>query len=196
VFSQINKGLKYGVQAGLQFNSATLPDIKLNDNINAVLNGEDIAKGVPQWADLTFNYRLGSFVKYDHGFGFGLFEINFTTAKIKKDVIFTTLDVFGNESITLTSLERYFTYLDFALSYNINLSDTFSVGLGGSPSLLLSNSGKENPNKSDLRAFFGFGWHLNNNFSINTQAELSLYEVYNGSYIHHLMIPVVLQFNF
>jgi len=193
VTAQKDSGLTYGVQGGLQLNSAILPDIKINDNLSSVLEGDDVAKGVPQWADLTLNYKFGGYVKYDHGFGFGLFEINYTTAKIKKDIKFTTSDFWGGDQFTLTTLERNFTYLDFSLSYNINLSENLFFSLGATPSILLSNTGDETPATNDLRVFTGFGFQISDKTSIATRVELGISEVYEGSYIHHLMIPIVLR---
>ena len=194
--AQRGSGLAYGVQGGLQFNSAILPDIKLNNSINSVLAGDDVVKGTPQWADLTFNYKLGGFAKYDHGFGFGLFEVNYTTTTIKKDINFTTSDFWGNIDTTLATLEEEYAYLDFTLSYNVYLSDTVYFSLGASPALLLSSTGAQEPNKSDFRVLSGFGYNLNDNMALSVRAELGLSEVYEGSYIHHLMIPVVLHYSF
>ena len=66
-------------------------------------------------------------------------------------------------------------------------------GLGVTPSILLSNTGDENPVTNDLRAFTGFGYRISEKTSIATRVELGISEVYEGSYIHHLMIPVVLR---
>lgn len=191
--AQKNLGLTYGVQGGLQVNTAILPDIEINESISSVLEGDDVAKGVPQWANASLNYKIGGFVKYDPGFGFALFEINLTPAKIKKEITFTTHDFWGNNEYTLATLERNFTYLDFSLSYNINLSNQLSLSLGATPSFLLSNTGKETPATSDLRAFTGFTYRFSDKMAIATRVELGLSEVYKGSYIHHVMIPVVLQ---
>jgi hypothetical protein len=189
-FGQRGSGLSYGVLGGLQFNSAILPDIKLNDDINSVLNGEDVVKGQAQWADLTFNYKFGGFVKHDHNFGFLALEMTYTTAKISQDIRFTTSDVLGNLDLNLVTLERDFSYLDFALSYNVYLSEKTVFTLGGTPSILLSNTGNQTPNKSDVRIFTGVGYNINDKLFISTRAELGLGEVYEGSYIHHLMIPI------
>lgn len=196
VNAQKNSGLSYGVQAGFQLNSAILPDIKINDNLASVLEGDDVVKGVPQWADLTTNYKFGGFIKYDHGFGFGLFEINYTTAKIKKEIKFTTNNFLGNDEFTLVALERNFTYLDFSLSYNINLFNNSFFSLGGAPSILISNTGNETPATTDLRVFTGFGYRISDKTTIATRIELGITEVYKGSYIHHIMIPIVLQISF
>ena len=197
VTAQRGSGLGYGIQGGLQFNSAILPDIAINSDINSVLAGEDdVVKGTPQWADLTFNYKLGGFAKYDHGFGFALFEMNYTTATIKKDINFTTSDFFGDIETTLATLKEEYAYLDFTLSYNVYLSDKIYFSLGASPALLLSNTGSQDPNKTDFRVLSGFGYNLNDKIALSARAELGLSEVYEGSYIHHLMIPVTLHYSF
>ncbi len=196
VNAQRGSGLAYGIQGGLQFNSAILPDIKINNSINSVLAGDDVVKGTPQWADLTFNYKAGGFVKYDHGFGFALFEVNYTTATIKKDINFTTNDFWGNAEVTLATLEEEYAYLDFTLSYNVYLSDKTFFSIGASPALLLSNTGEQDPNKSDFRVLSGLGYNLNDKMALSIRAELGLSEVYEGSYIHHLMIPATLHYSF
>ncbi len=195
VTAQRGSGLGYGIQGGLQFNSAILPDIAINNDINSVLAGDDVAKGTPQWADLTTNYKLGGFAKYDHGFGFGLVEVSYTTATIKKDINFTTSDFWGNIDVTLATLKEKYAYLDFSLSYNVYLSDKIYFGLGASPALLLSNSGDQDPNKTDFRVLSGLGYNLNDKMALSIRAELGLSEVYEGSYIHHLMIPVTFHYS-
>jgi len=194
--AQNKLGLSYGGSIGLQFNTAILPDIKINNSINSVLEGEDVAKGVPQWADMTLNYTFGGFIKHNHGFGFAQLALNYTTTKIRKDIRFTTGDFFGNNTIKLSSLERDFSYLDIALSYNIYLSDKFYWSLGVTPSFLLSHTGSQTPKKTDFRVFSGFGIVLNEKITVTTQVELGLSEVYEGSYIHHLMIPLGLHYTF
>ncbi len=186
----------YGTQVGIQLNSAILPDIKINTSINSVLNGEDVIKGKPQFANLTFNYRFGGFVKYNHGFGFGLFEVNYTTTKIKKEVTFTPINPFGDITFFTTTLERSYSYLDIVVSYNMYIFDSSFLGLGVSISPLLSYTGNPEPNKKDYRLFINFGYQLNKKIFISTRAELGVNEVYNNSYIHHLMIPIILSYSF
>ena len=196
VTAQRSNGFSYGIQGSFLINSATLPDIELNNDINSILEGDNLVKGKANRADITFNYRFGGFAKYDHGFGFGLLELNYTTAKIYKDIKVSSSSFFGNSEITLTTLERTFSYFDIALSYNIYLSDNMFLGVGVTPAILLSNTGKQTPNKTDLRVMSGLGYIINNNISISTRIEFGLNEVYADSYIHHLMIPVTLRITF
>lgn len=191
-YAQRDSGLGYGIQGGLQFNTATLPDIAINDDIDSVLEGDDVAKGEAQWADLTFNYKLGGFVKHDHNFGFAMLEANYTTANLKKEIQFDTSSIWGGDTFTLATLERDLSYLDFDLSYNVYLSDNAFFTLGATPSFLLSYSGNQEPNKTDFRVFSGLGYQLNDKFSLSARAYIGLSEVYEGSYIHHLMIPITL----
>ena len=121
--AQRNSGFAYGIQGNLLLNSATLPDIEINTNINSILTGDNLVKGKANYADLTFNYRFGGFAKYDHGFGFGLLELNYTTAKINKAIKVESNSFLGTYSMNIATLERAFAYLDFTLSYNIYLSN-------------------------------------------------------------------------
>jgi hypothetical protein len=194
IFSQKGDGLAYGIEGGLQFNSAILPDIALNTSIESVLAGDEVAKGVPQWADLTLNHKLGAFAKYDHGFGFVLFETQYTTTTIKKDIKFTTSDFWGHIDVTLATLKEKYAYLDFSLSYNVYVYNNLYVGLGATPAFLVSNTSDQEPNKSDFRVFGGLGYHVNNQISVATRVELGISEVYEGSYIHHLMIPLSIRY--
>ncbi|NOR75071.1 MAG: hypothetical protein GQ525_07910, partial [Draconibacterium sp.] len=103
---------------------------------------------------------------------------------------------FGSDSFILTTLERKFSYLDIALSYNIYLSNKLYFSLGITPALLLTNSGSQKPNKFDLRATTGLGFYLTDKISISTKAELGILEVYSNTYIHHIMIPISVHFAF
>ncbi len=194
--AQRGSGFSYGIGGGILFNSATLPDVKINTDINDILSGENLVKGKANYADLTFNYRFGGFVKYDHGFGFILTEINYSTSKIKKDIELNTSRLWGDNNVNITTLERSFSYLDIAVSYNIYLSNKIFFTLGITPAFLLSNTGKQQPNNFDLRALTGLGFILTDKISLSTRAEFGLMEVYNDSYIHHIVIPVTIQIAF
>ena len=194
--AQRGSGFAYGIQGSLLLNSATLPDVELNTNINDILSGENLVKGKANYADLTFNYRFGGFAKYDHGFGFGLLELNYTSAKIKKDIKVNTLNYWGNYEIDLYTLERTLTYLDISLSYNIYLSKNLFLSLGITPGLLIYYTRSQIPNSFDFRVLAGFGYKIGDKISISTRAEFGLTEVYNDSYIHHIMIPVTLRYTF
>jgi len=192
--AQRDSGFSYGIGGGILFNSATMPDVEINTDINDILSGENLVKGKANYADLTFNYRFGGFVKYDHGFGFGLLEINYSTTKIQKDIELSSDKFFGERSVNLATLERDYSYLDIAISYNIYLSDKMFFSLGITPAILLSNTGKQSPNKTDWRVLTGFGFNFTDNISISSRIEFGLNEVYDDSYIHHIMIPVTLRF--
>ncbi len=195
IVSLAQNNLSYGIKGGLLVNSAILPDIKLNNSISSILQGDDVVKGVPQYADITYNYQFGGFVKFKDGFGFSMLETNYTTTKIYDEISIDT-GIFGE--ITTMVLDRNFSYLDIAVSYNIFLSkkDNMFFTIGGSPSFLLSNTGKETPEKMDIRVFSGFGFNLTNAIVISTRAELGIREVYKDSYIHHIMIPVRISIGF
>jgi len=188
------EGISYGVKAGVLFNSAILPDIAINTNISSVLNGDEVVKGVPQYADLTMNYQLGGFAKYEDGFGFSMLETNYTTTRIHDEFTFRT-GIF--EEVGLTTLDRKFAYLDIAVSYNLYLSAEKNsyFTLGGGPSFLVSNTGNEHPSKTDIRAFLGLGFKISESVFIATKAELGIAEVYKDSYIHHIIIPVSIGIN-
>lgn len=194
--AQRGSGFGYGIQGSLLLNSATLPDIELNTNINSILTGDNLVKGKANYADLTYNYRFGGFAKYDHGFGFGLLEVNYTTTKINKVVKTSTSGFWGSSEIDLFTLERTFAYLDIALSYNIYLSNNLFFSLGITPGLLLSYTGNQEPNDFDFRVLAGFGYKIGDKISISTKAEFGITEVYKDSYIHHIMIPITLSYTF
>ena len=198
LYSAAQKGsdFSYGIDGSLLLNSATLPEIELNTDIANIIDGGNIVKGKANYADLTFNYRFGGFVKYDHGFGFGIVELNYTTTKIRKEVELNSNQFFGSDSFILTTLEREFSYLDIALSYNIYLSNKLFFSLGITPALLLSNSGSQKPNNFDIRATTGLGFYLTDKISLSTMVELGILEVYSGTYIHNIMLPVTLHFAF
>ncbi len=194
ISTKAQKGATYGIKVGILLNSATLPNVKLNTSISSILEGDDIAKGVAQYADLTPNYQIGGYIKYDDGFGFSMLETNYTATKIHKEF---TLNTGIFDDISLITLDRSFAYLDLALSYNIYLTakkNAYFI-LGGEPSFLLSNTGAEKPTKTDIRAFTGFGVKLSKSAFVSVKAELGLSEVYKGSYIHHIMIPISLGIN-
>lgn len=196
VSAQKDSGFGYGISGSLLLNSATLPDVEVNTDIDKILSGENLVKGKANYSDLSFNYRAGGFVKYDHGFGFALVELNYTTTKIYKEIALPVNNPFNKNSINLATLDRNFAYFDIAVSYNIYLSNKFYFGVGITPSFLLSNTGKESPNKTDWRAMAGLGYKITDKLSLATRLELGINEVYDDTYIHHIMIPVSLQIAF
>ena len=195
-FAQRGSGFAFGIEGSALFNSATLPDIKVNTNINDILEGKELVKGKANYSDLTFNYRFGGFAKYDHDFGFALVELNYTTTKILKEIGLPVNSPFIKGNINLGTLERDFSYFDIAISYNIYFTDKLFFGVGIIPAFLLSNTGSQSPNKTDWRALAGFGFRITNNFSLTTRLELGINEVYADSYIHLIMIPVTVCYSF
>lgn len=185
------EGISYGVKAGFQINSAILPDLELNQSLTPItlLEGDNVVKGTPQLSDFKINYKLGAFLKYEDGFGFTLLEANYTPTKIYKEFQVNT-------GIALATLDESYSYLDIALSYNVFLYKNFFFSLGGSPSILLSNTGSVNPEKMDIRVFSGFGYKLKNTMFITARAELGVKEVYKNTYIHHIMIPISISIPF
>lgn len=189
LFSQSN--IKFGITGGIQLNSATLPNIVLNESISDILNGDDVVKGEPQFADMTLSYRFGGFTKHENRFGYTQLYLGYSTAKIHEETKIYS-GILGNYSIT--TLDRKYNYFDVNLAYNLFLSKnhTVYIGLGGGLSFLLSYTGNEEPSNKNWNAFFNFGVAINKNLSIQTQVQLGLNEVYKGSYIHHITIPVTL----
>ncbi len=195
VVSFAQNNLSYGVKASVLLNSAILPDIKINNSIGSVLQGDDVVKGVPHYADITYNYQFGGFAAYKDGFGFSMLEVNYTTTKIYDEINFN-YDIL--DEINMVILDRDFSYLDIAISYNIFVSRNKKLffTIGGSPSFLVSNTGSETPEKLDIRVFSGFGFNLSDRVRISARAELGVLEVYKESYIHHIMVPVSVSIGF
>jgi len=187
--------VKFGISGGFQINSAILPDVELNGNPVDIYNGDDVAKGVPQYADITWNYRLGVFTKYEDGFGFTLLNLDYTTAHIFKEYKYET-GLFGN--YTTTAIDRKYSYADVGFSYNAYLTKnkTAYLGIGGGPGFIISYTGNQEPTPVNWNANVNFGVAINENVSIQTKLQLGVSEVYKDSYIHHIMIPVTLQLSF
>ncbi len=184
-----DKGISYGITGGVQLNSAILPELELNDNVNAILSGDDVVKGKPQLADFKLNFKLGGFVKYEDGFGFTLFETNYTPTKIYKEFKINTGTPYI-PNFTYMKIDEQYSYLDISLSYNVYLYKGLYFGVGATPSFLLNYSGDVAPQKSDLRAFAGLGIKVNEKVALSLRGELGINEVYKDSYIHHIMIPL------
>jgi hypothetical protein len=187
--------LRFGVNGGIQLNSAILPDIELNESIDDVLDGNEVVKGVPQYAQVTINYRIGGFVHFEDGIGFTQLDVDYATAHIFKEL---TMDAGFLGDYTVTALDRKYSYLDTHLSYNIYLSEhhTAFVGLGGGPSFLLSYSNNNEPEPINWNAFLNLGVALNEHISLQTKLQLGINEVYKDSYVHHLMVPIIVNYSF
>lgn len=179
----------FGITGGFQLNSAILPDLEANQSLSSILDGDDVVKGVPQYADVKTGYKLGVIGQYDDGFGFTQLEVTYLKTHIYKE--YKLYDGFFGE-YTLTALDRKYAYSDLGLSYNIYFSKNkiFFMGIGGSSSFLMEYKGNEEPEKVLWNAFINMGVKINEHISISTRAHLNINEVYKDSYIHHLMLPV------
>lgn len=183
----IAQEINFGVQAGVQLNSAILPNLKLNTMTN-IYHGEDVVQGEAQYADINTNYRFGGFVQLEDGFGFSSLEADYSTTHIYKEISYQS-GLFGNLSTKL--IDRKYDYLDFGLSYNVFLDKNHRVyfGLGGGPALLVHYTGSEEPTKTNWSVFSHIGISVNQ-FQFQLKPQLGITEVYKDSYIHHLLLPI------
>jgi len=179
IFSQ----LRYGLSGGLNISSGILPDLTLNNDINSILAGDDIAKGTPQLADFTGMYKAGVFVRYDGKIGSAKVGVNYTATNIKKEL---DLNIFHTNILDLKM-----SYLDIDFSYGLNVLPSLYINLGYTPSFLISDPDNNSKLKDfDSRIFTGLGLKVGNGATIDVNVSVSMDEIINGSYIHHLMIPV------
>ncbi len=186
---------QWGATGGVQLNSAILPDVKLNDSWDDILNGGDVVKGVPQYADITYSYRVGGFVKKENSWGFSEIEVTYMTTKIYKEWRFDA-GLFGEPTISV--FDRDYTYTDIAISHQIFLSSTRKsfIGLGGSLSFLMSYTGDDEPVKQTINVYIKLGAKLSDKVALVVQPTLGVSEVYKDTYIHHLMMPISFQLSF
>ncbi len=177
--------LRYGVAGGLNISGGILPDLSLNHDVNSILSGDDVVKGTPQLADFTAMYKAGVFVRYDARLGSAKIAANYTTTNIKKEL---DLSIFRTDVLNLKM-----TYLDIDFSYALNLFPSIHWNIGYTPSFLISNPDNNSHLKDfDSRLFTGFGIKIGNGATVDANVVVSMDEIINGSYIHHLMIPVTL----
>jgi len=186
---------QWGATGGVQLNSAILPDVKLNDSWEDILNGGDVVKGVPQYADITYSYRVGGFIKKENSWGFSAIEVSYMTTRIYKQWKFDT-GLFGEQTISI--FDRKYAYTDIAASYQIFMSGahTSFIGLGGSLSLLMNYTGEEEPQKQTLNVFLKLGAQVSDKVALLVQPTLGISEVYKYTYFHHLMMPISIQLSF
>jgi len=182
--SQAQVKFRYGLTAGLNLSSAVLPDLKLNTNINSILQGEDVVKGEAQLADFVSLYKAGMFFKLDGKIGSAKLNITYTKTEVHKEL---NTGIFNVEA-----LDILLDYLDFEMSYNLNLSKHFYFSLGYVPSLLLDHEGNLDINGLDQRLLTGFGFRFANGASIDLNAIAGITEIIDGSYIHNIMIPITI----
>jgi hypothetical protein len=178
-----------GVTTGIQGNSAILPNLKLNDNLHDVFTGNEVVKGVPQYAKLTLNYRVGGYMAYEGKMGFTRLDITYVNSKIYKEYS-VNLGILGEPSLTV--IDRKYGYIDGAVSYNLflNQSHTFYAGIGGSFALLTHYTKDESPEKTGWNGFLQIGVKLNDKVEISLKPSIGIDEVYKDSYIHHIMVPL------
>lgn len=184
--------IQWGANGGFQLNSAILPDAKLNDSWDDILDGGDVVKGVPQYADITYSYRVGAFIKKENSWGFSEMEVTYMTTKIYKEWNFDA-GIFGEPTISV--IDRKYAYTDVAVSYQIFMSNahTSFIGLGGGLSFLMHYTGDEAPEKQSHNVFLKLGAKLSDKVAFVVQPTLGVSEVYNDTYIHHLMMPIAIQ---
>ena len=175
---------RYGVTAGLNVSSAILPELKLNTNLNSILHGDDVVQGNPQLADFVGLYKAGLFLKLDGKIGSAKFNMNYVKTKIHKEL---NAGLFSVEA-----LDILLSYLDFEITYNINLGKHFYFSLGYIPSVLLNHEGNLNINTLDQRLLSGFGFRFAKGMTIDFDAVAGISEIIDGSYIHNIMIPITI----
>ncbi len=179
------KSFRYGITAGLNISSGILPELKLNTNINSILKGDDVVQGNPQLADYVAMYKAGMFMRYDGKIGSIKLNVNYTTTNIKKTL---DLTIFNAEVLDID-----LAYLDFDLTYQLNITKVVYINLGYIPSILLSdNIDLAEVQKIDSRILSGIGFKIFGGATVDLNAVIGLKEVIDGSYIHNLMIPVTL----
>jgi len=173
--------MKYGITAGINVSSALLPELQLN-SIDGILHGEQVVQGNPQWADFVSLYKGGLFAKAELGIASLKLNMNYTKTNIYKDVNAAVFHI--------NALDVDLGYLDFDITFNVNLSKHFYFSAGYVPSFLVSHSGNTNPQSFDQRLLGGFGFKFNNGATIDFDAVVGLAEVIQDSYIHNFMIPI------
>ncbi len=176
--------LKYGITGGLNMSSGILPELDLNTDINAILNGDDVIVGQPQLADFVALYKVGVFVRLDSRIVSLKFGVNYDKTNIKKEV---DASVF-----TVNTLNIDLTYLDFDFITSLNLLRKFYISAGYVPAILIQQEGSLNVKDFDQRLLIGFGFKIFNGATLDLNAIIGLNEIIEGSYIHNLMIPVTL----
>jgi len=181
-YSQIK--FRYGITAGLNVSTAILPELKLNTNLNSILNGDRVIQGNPELADYVALYKAGVFAKLDGTVFTVKLSVNYDKTKIYKEV---DAGIFSAEALNIN-----LSYLDFDLTAHLNLFKHFYISGGYIPSLLLEHHGNLNINDFDERLLAGFGFKFGNGTTLDFDAIVGISEVIDGSYIHNVMIPITL----
>ncbi len=175
---------RYGLTAGLNISTAILPDLKLNTNINSILNGDDVVQGQPQLADYVAMYKFGVFIKLDGGVASLKLNFNYDKTNIHKDL---------NAAVfTINALDINLGYLDLELTGHLNIIKQFYISAGYIPALLIEHQGNLNINDFDERLLGGFGFRFGNGLTLDFDAIIGLSEIIDGSYIHNVMIPITI----
>ena len=181
-YSQVK--FRYGITAGLNVSTAILPELKLNTNLNSILNGDGVIQGKPELADYVALYKAGVFARLDAGIFSLKFNVNYDKTNIHKEV---DAGIFSAEALNIN-----LSYLDLDITANINLFKHFYFSAGYIPSFLLEHHGNLNINDFDQRLLTGFGFKFGNGTTLDFDAVIGLSEIIDGSYIHNVMIPVTL----
>ena len=176
--------IKYGLNVGMNVSTGILPELKLNTNLSSILHGDDVVQGNPQLADFVTLYKGGIFLKFDGKIGAVKLNANYTKTNIHKDV---------NASIfSVNALDINLDYLDFDITYNLNIFKHFYISAGYIPSLLLDHNGNLNVENFDQRVLAGIGFKFPSGITLDLDAVIGLSEVVKDSYIHNVMIPITL----
>ena len=179
---------RYGVTAGLNVSTGILPELRLNTNINSILQGDDVIQGNPELADYVALYKAGVFIKLEGGGASLKFNVNYDKTKIHKDIDVT---IFSIDAIDIN-----LSYIDFDMTANLNIFKHFYISMGYIPALLLEHQGNLNINDFEQRLLAGFGIRFRNGMTFDLDAVASIPELINGSYIHNVMIPITLSIPF
>ncbi len=175
---------KYGITAGMNVSSGILPELDLNTNLSSILQGDDVVQGNPQLADFVTLYKAGLFLRLDGEIGTIKLNMNYTKTNIHEDI---------NASIfSVNALDINLDYLDFDITYNLNIFKHFYISAGYIPSLLLDHEGNLNVENFDQRIMAGIGFKFPSGITLDLDAVVGLSEVVKDSYIHNVMIPVTL----
>jgi len=175
---------RYGITVGLNISSAILPELKLNTNINSILQGDGVVQGDPELADYVALYKGGVFAKLEGGVISLKFNANYDKTSVYKEV---DADIFSVDVLNIN-----LSYLDFDMSANIHLFKHFYISGGYILSYLIEHQGNLNINDFDRRLLAGFGFKFGNGITLDFDTIVGLSEIINGSYIHNVMIPITL----
>jgi len=116
-YSQIK--FRYGITAGLNVSTGILPELRLNTNINSILNGDRVIQGNPELADYVALYKAGVFAKLDGGVFTIKLGVNYDKTNIYKEV---DAAIFSVEALNIN-----LSYLDIDMTVHLNLFKHFYI---------------------------------------------------------------------